>query len=94
MIEIKVGAEALQNEGIKSFSLVTVNEKLFKKALQLNVISNLQYNMLLEFLDDSYNSMRNFLIKHPEFLENALNSDEKTKSRAQSLINQNLYNLK
>ena len=46
------------------------------------------------FLSDSYNTMRNFLLEHPEFIENALKSDEKTKSRAQSLIDQDLYKLK
>ena len=38
--------------------------------------------------------MRNFLIEHPEFLENALNADEKTKMRAHLLIDNDLYNLK
>ena len=37
--------------------------------------------------------MREFLINHPDFIENALNSDEKTKKRAQLLVDGNLYNL-
>lgn len=38
--------------------------------------------------------MRKFLIEHPKFIENALNSDEKTKKRAKLLVEQDLYNLK
>ena len=37
--------------------------------------------------------MKKFLIAHPEFLENALASDEKTASRAKLCIDSNLYNL-
>ena len=88
------GKEIIENEGIKSFALVTVDKSLFEKALSLNVINKIQFDMLVGFLNDSYNTMRKFLIQHPEFLENALNSDEKTKARAKSLIDQDLYKLK
>ena len=37
--------------------------------------------------------MRDFLVEHPEFIENSLNSDEKTKKRAKLLVDQDLYNL-
>ena len=49
--------------------------------------------MLNGFLKDSHETMKQFLINHPEFLENALNSDEKTKKRAKLLIDGNLYGL-
>ena len=42
---------------------------------------------LLKYLIEKYKN-------HPEFLENALNSDEKTKKRAKLLVEQDLYNLK
>ena len=38
--------------------------------------------------------MREFLINHPDFLENALNSDEKTAKRAKLCIENNFYDLK
>ena len=50
--------------------------------------------MLTEFKKDPYTYMRNFLIAHPEFLENALKADPKTAKRAQSCIDNDLYNLK
>ena len=49
--------------------------------------------MLDGFLSDPHETMKQFLINHPEFLENALNSDEKTQKRAKLLIDGNLYGL-
>ena len=49
--------------------------------------------MLNDFTKDPDGSMRTFLLEHPEFLENALNSDEKTAKRAKLCIESNLYNL-
>ncbi len=87
------GKQNIEAEGIKSFALVEVNIDLFKKALDFNVINQTQFDMLEKFLKDPNGTMRQFLIEHPEFLENALNSDEKTRKRAQTLIDGNLYNL-
>ena len=50
--------------------------------------------MVHNFIKDPDGSMRNFLITHPDFLENALNSDEKTAGRAKLCIDGDLYNLK
>ena len=49
--------------------------------------------MLDGFLKNPNETMKQFLIAHPEFLENALNSDEKTRKRAKLLIDGNLYGL-
>ncbi len=87
------GKEKLEKEHIKSLSIVQVDPNLFKKALDLNVINEAQFNMLNGFFENPDETMRQFLIKHPEFLENALKSDEKTKKRAKLLIEGNLYGL-
>ena len=87
------GLETLENMGIKSLSLLNIDESLFTKALELNIINESQLDMLKEFTKDPDGSMRNFLINHPEFLENALASDEKTAKRAKLCIDSNLYNL-
>ena len=50
--------------------------------------------MLEGFFKDPDGTMRNFLINHPDFLKNALHSDEKTAKRAKLLVDGNLYNLK
>ena len=76
------GKDKIEAEGIKSLSLVNIDEKLFQKALDLKIINENQLEMLNGFFKDPDGTMKQFLINHPEFLENALNSDEKTKKRA------------
>lgn len=87
------GKDKIEAEGIKSLSLVNIDEKLFQKALDLKIINENQLQMLNNFFKDPDGTMRQFLIDHPEFLKNALNSDEKTKKRARLLVGGNLYNL-
>ena len=87
------GKDKIEAEGIKSLSLVNIDENLFQKALDLKIINENQLQMLNNFFKDPDGTMRQFLIDHPEFLENALNSDEKTQKRAKLLVEGNLYNL-
>ena len=88
------GDELLKENNIDSYSLLQIDLPLFEKALELNIINENQLSMLKEFKKDPYNSMREFLVKHPEFLQNALNSDAKTASRAKSCIDSDYYKLK
>ena len=87
------GKENLKEKNVLSFSLVNVDLELFDKALKLNIINQKQLNLLKDFFANPDTAMRNFLIEHPEFIENSLNADEKTKKRAQLLVDGNLYNL-
>lgn len=87
------GKDKLEAEGIKSLSLVNVDTNLFKSALEMGIINNNQLDLLNKFFESPDNCMREFLIKHPEFIENSLNSDEKTKKRAKLLVDGNLYNI-
>ena len=88
------GDETLKELEIDSLSLVNLDNSLFEDAHELNIITYAQLEMLKQFKKDPYNYMRNFLISHPEFLENALNSDdEKTIKRAKYCIDNNLYNI-
>ena len=87
------GKERIEEKGVKSLSLVQVDKSLFKEALKLNIINENQEKMLEGFFENPDETMRNFLIEHPEFVENALNADEKTKKRAKLLVEQDLYNL-
>lgn len=88
------GCEKLENENIKSLSIIQIDEGLFKNAYDMNIINENQFEMLKNFYENPDDTMRNFLISHPEFLENALKSDEKTAARAKLCIESNLYNLK
>ena len=87
------GKEKLSEKSVKSLSLVKVDKNLFKKALEMGIINENQLEMLNKFFDKPDNTMKEFLIKHPEFIENSLNSDEKTRKRAKLLLDNNLYNI-
>ena len=87
------GKEKLEKEDIKSLSIINIDENLFTEALNMKIINENQFEMLKNFYKNPDETMRNFLIAHPEFLENALTSDEKTAARAKLCIDSNLYNL-
>ncbi len=88
------GTEVLEKENIKTIPLAVVDDLLFEKAFELNIINETQLNMLKGFYRDSYTTMREFLINHPEFIEEALKSNnERTQKRVKLLVDENLYNL-
>ncbi len=88
------GTEIIEKEGIQTIPIVLLDNSLFEKAFSLGIINKAQLEMLKDFTNDPYTTMREFLINHPEFIENALNSsDEKTLKRVKLLTEQNLYNL-
>lgn len=88
------GNDRLKSLGIDSYSLVQIAPNMFKQALDLGIISEEQSVMLNKFFEDPDGTMKKFLLKHPEFLENALKSDEKTVVRARLCIEGDLYGLK
>lgn len=87
------GKDKLEAEGIKSLELIRVDNDLFIEANKLNIISKEQLDMLVKFKANPDETMRNFLVAHPEFLEDALKSDEKTAARAKLCVDGNLYNI-
>lgn len=87
------GNDRLKSLGIDAHSLVQIAPTMFKQALDMGIITDEQSRMLNRFFDAPDETMREFLIKHPEFLENALHSDEKTIVRARLCIESDLYGL-
>lgn len=87
------GKERLSDLGITTYSLTCVDEELFVTAFDKGIIDKEQLDMVHNFIKDPDGSMREFLIAHPDFIENALHSDEKTAGRARLLVDGNLYNL-
>ena len=87
------GKEKIESQGVKAFSLVNVDNTLFETAYKNKIINENQLEMLKGFFKNPDETMKQFLINHPEFLENALNSDEKTRKRAKLLVDGNLYGL-
>ena len=88
------GTETLTNDGVKVHSLLQIDDSLFTTAKELGVINDEQLTMLREFKKDPDGSMKQFLIDHPEFIENAKKSDNpKTVKRVTTLIEQNIYGI-
>ena len=88
------GTETLTNDGVKVHSLLQIDDSLFTTAKELGVINDEQLTMLREFKKDPDGSMKQFLIDHPEFIENAKKSDNpKTVKRVNTLIEQNIYGI-
>ena len=88
------GTETLTNDGVKVHSLLQIDDSLFTTAKELGVINDEQLEMLRNFKKDPDGSMKQFLIDHPEFIENAKKSDNpKTVKRVTTLLEQNIYGL-
>lgn len=88
------GSDNLKKVGVTSHTLATVNKDLFKTALELHVINQEQFDMINKYFDNPDETMKQFLIEHPEFIENSLKSDnERTLKRVHTLIDENLYGL-
>ena len=87
------GKEKIEAEGVKAYSLVNVDNTLFETAYKNKIINENQLEMLEKFFKNPDETMKQFLINHPDFLENALHADEKTAKRAKLLVDGNLYGL-
>ena len=85
------GGELLTGFGIRSLSMVAIDADFFKRALDLGLIGAGQYEMLLEYTKNPREAMKGFLEKHPEFIENSLASDEKTRERAKLCLEKRIY---
>jgi orotate phosphoribosyltransferase len=96
IVDRKQGGERiLLNLGLeKVLSVYQIDENFFKAALDKNLISTAQFDLLHRYLADPQLSMREFLIANPKFIESAKNSsDQKTKTRIELMIKQNPYSL-
>ena len=87
------GKEKIEAQGVKAFSLVNVDNTLFETAYKNGIINENQLTMLKKFFENPDETMKQFLINYPEFLENSLKADEKTAKRAKLLVDGNLYGL-
>lgn len=87
------GNDRLKSLGINVYSLMQIAPSMFKQALDMKIITDEQFDMLNKFFENPDGTMKEFLIAHPEFLENALKADEKTVVRAKLCVEGNLYGL-
>ena len=88
------GIEALCESGVPSSALLRVDGALFKRLAELGHIGSAQADLLAAYYRDPYAAMRTFLLNHPDFLQNALRGDDdRTRARAQLLVDGNVYGL-
>lgn len=85
------GEELLAQHGIQSFSMVEITRDFFEIVLAMGIISFEQYNMIEKYINNPKDSMKNFLLEHPEFLENALASGDKAAERAKLCMDKKIY---
>lgn len=88
------GEELLKSFGVKSFSMVDIDIELFRKVFSMGIINNEQLLMIEKYMKNPREAMAEFLRNNPGFLQEALNSDEKTRERALLLIEKDIYGLK
>jgi len=85
------GSECLSELGVRSLALISVEATLFEMAVQEGVLEESQLAMVQQYMKDPEGSMKEFVQKHPEFMANALRSDEKTVARAKLCIEGGFY---
>ncbi len=89
------GKEILKEVNVKMHALATVDKALFQKAHELGVINEKQLEMVTKYFDNPDETMKQFTIEHPEFIENSLkSSNERTLKRVHTFIEENPYGLK
>lgn len=88
------GKDNLAKIGVKSHAIVIVDKDLFKHALELGFITQDQLDFISRYFDNPDETMKQFLIEHPEFVENSLKStNERTLKRVHTMIDEDLYGL-
>lgn len=88
---VQGGGAKLSSLNVGHHSAAAIDTGLFETALEQNLISLAQYKMVLAYIDNPHDSMREFIITHPEFIKSALASDEKTASRARLCLENDFY---
>jgi orotate phosphoribosyltransferase len=85
------GGALLARLGVQSLALVAVDPDLFKAAVDAGVLPKSVLPMLLDYLADPEAAMGRFVVAHPEFMTEALASDEKTAARARLCLEKQFY---
>lgn len=87
------GADKLAKHDIVTYPLVRVDKNLFKTALEKERITKEQFLMIDKYMDNPYETMREFLVNHPEFIKESLKGTGKTLIRAKKCVEEDIYGL-
>lgn len=85
------GGELLERNNVCSFAMISIDKSFFKSALEMGLIVEGQYDMLLRYTANPRESMKTFLRENPEFLKDALKADDRTSERAKLCIEKKIY---
>ena len=85
------GEQVLTTLGIKHHAMVTVERELFEQAAQMGYINSDQLALVVEYQQEPKETMRTFLQRNPDFLEQALRSGGKDAERAKLCIESGIY---
>lgn len=88
------GKENLEGAGVRSHAMADVDHKLIQSAKDTGMITDSQFDLVLDYIERPYESMREFLTANPKFLNESLKSDKRTSERARICIDEDIYNLK
>lgn len=87
------GSELLEKLGVNSNALVGIDRNVFEEAYVKKYIDKEQFHMVMKYIEDPDIFMKDFFSNNPDFIVNALNSDERTASRARLCIEKGYCNL-
>lgn len=87
------GEGNLAKHNVTTYSLAKIDKELFKTALEKGIITQEQFDMIDKYMNNSFETMREFLIAHPEFIKDSLNDTGKTLTRAKKCVEEDIYGL-
>jgi len=82
------GVANLNNAGVAHcINLFTINKEFFNTALQQELISNAQYRLLISYITNPIEAMKEWCQENPDYVQQCLESDQpKTRERAQKFL--------
>ena len=83
---VQGGREDLAAEGISLYTLTAIDNQLFEKAVGMQLMSNDQYQMVLDYMKDPDAYVRAFFASHPDYVSEQIKLGGKAKERAELAI--------
>lgn len=85
------GNALLKRKAVNVHSLVSVDGAMIGELFEKNMIDEKQYEMIVDYIEDPDEAMKKFVKNNPDFIDRALNGDEKTRQRALLCIEKGYY---
>ena len=85
------GMDLLAKANVEAYAMVAVEESLFQMAKSLNYVDADQFKMLMSYSKNPDEAMKKFIEANPEFIKNAILTDDKSKTRAQLCVEKGFY---